>query len=277
MTRIDSARLFRSLHHQSSPLVLPNAWDVASARLVEDAGAQAVATTSAGVSWGVGVCDGEQLDRDRALDLITRVVAAARVPVSADVEGGYAEKSAELTKTVREVVGAGAVGINLEDADRGGPEPLRPATEQAERIIAAREAADGEGVPLFINARIDTYLAAVGEPATRLAATLERARTYVAAGADGIFVPGVTDPMTISTLVAEVDVPVNVLAGPGAPSVADLADLGVARISVGSAIAQAAYTVVRRSTRELLSTGTYDTLADALSFSDVDALLRARP
>ncbi|MEQ7127238.1 isocitrate lyase/phosphoenolpyruvate mutase family protein [Actinopolymorpha sp. B11F2] len=273
-TPADTARHFRSLHERGRPLVLPNAWDVASARLVEHTGAAAVATTSAGVSWGVGVPDGERLDRDRALDLIARVVAAVRAPVTADVESGYAEKPADVAETVRGVLAAGAVGVNLEDADHGGPGPLRSVAAQSERIAVARQAADAEGVPLFINARVDTYLSAVGEAGDRLASTLDRARAYVGAGADGIFVPGVTDPVIVSALVDGIDVPVNVMTGPGAPAIAELAGLGVARISVGSAIAQAAYAVVRRSAQELLSAGTYAALSDALDFADVNALLR---
>jgi len=273
MTQADLARRFRSSHHQDSPLVLPNAWDAASARLVEHAGAAAVATTSAGVSWSLGVADGERLDRDRALDLVARVAAAVAVPVTADVEGGYAETADGVAATVRGVLAAGAVGVNLEDADHTGPGRLRPVAEQAERFAAARRAADGEGVPLFVNARIDTFLYAVGDPATRLDAVLARATAYVAAGADGIFVPGVTDPATISALVAGIDVPLNVMAGPGSPTVPELAALGVARISVGSAIAQSAYAVVRRGAAELLSSGTYTSLVDTL---DVDRLWSSR-
>jgi 2-methylisocitrate lyase-like PEP mutase family enzyme len=270
------ARHFRSLHQRGAPLVLPNAWDVASARLVEHAGAAAIATTSAGASWGLGASDGEQVDRDRALDLIARVVAAVQIPVTADIEGGYAEKPSDLAETVQGVRSAGAVGVNLEDADHGGAAPLRTAAAQSERIAAAREAADAQSAPLFINARVDTYLFAVGDPDGRLDATLDRARAYVRAGADGIFVPGVTDPVIVSALVDGIDAPVNVMAGPGAPTIAELAGLGVARISLGPALAQAAYAVVRRSAEELLSTGTYSALSDALEFGDIDALLGSR-
>lgn len=278
MTQIETAQYFRSLHHRDGrPLLLPNAWDVASARLVAQAGATAVATTSAGVSWSHGVADGEHLGRDRALDLITRVVAAVDVPVTADVEGGYAEEPAGVAETIRGVVAAGAVGVNLEDAQHGSRLQLRPVEAQVERIAAARAAADAEGVPLFVNARVDTCVLAVGDPALRLEETLARAGDYVAAGADGIFVPGATDPALVSALVAGIDAPVNVLAGPGAPTTAELAGLGVARISLGSSIAEAAYAVVRRSAKELLAAGSYTALADALDYADVNTLLRSRP
>ncbi|MGW5364692.1 isocitrate lyase/PEP mutase family protein [Actinopolymorpha pittospori] len=276
MNQIETAQHFRSLHHNGRPLLLPNAWDVASARLVAEAGATAVATTSAGVSWSHGVPDGEQLGRDRALDLVARVVHAVDVPVTADVEGGYAEDPAGVAETIRGVLAAGAVGVNLEDAQHGSSLPLRAVGAQAERIAAARATADSEGVPLFVNARVDTYLVGVGDPALRLEETLARAGAYVAAGADGVFVPGVTDPELVSALVAGIDAPVNVLAGPGAPTTAELARLGVARISLGSSIAEAAYAVVRRSAKELLATGSYTALAGTLGYADVNTLLRPR-
>ncbi|GAA4619963.1 isocitrate lyase/phosphoenolpyruvate mutase family protein [Actinoallomurus vinaceus] len=268
----DKALLFRESHRSGRPLLLANAWDAASARVAEDAGAVAVATTSAGVAWSLGAADGDRLDRDPALELIGRVVAAVDVPVTADIESGYADDPDGVAVTVGGVLAAGAVGINLEDAHHSGPEPLRPVAEQADRIAAARQAADASS--LFINARIDTYLLAVGDPHDRLSDTLKRAEAYIAAGADGVFVPGVTDPETVSALVEGLNAPLNVLAGPGAPDVATLAGLGVARISLGSSIAQAAYALVRRSTQELLATGTYGTLSEALDYGELNALLR---
>ncbi|MFC0553527.1 isocitrate lyase/phosphoenolpyruvate mutase family protein [Planotetraspora thailandica] len=268
----DRAALFRALHTAGRPLVLPNIWDVAGARIVEDAGASAIATTSAGVSWGLGAADGDELDRDLALHLIARVVAAVDVPVTADIESGYADHSEGVAETVQGVLAAGAVGVNLEDAHHRGPTPLRPAPEQAERIVAARQAAGSAA--LFINARIDTYLLSAGDPTARLRETLSRAEVYLAAGADGIFVPGVTDPQIISALVEGVAAPVNVLAGPGAPAVAELAALGVARVSLGSSIAEAAYAVVRSSAQEVLATGTYGTLTRALGYGELNELLR---
>jgi 2-methylisocitrate lyase-like PEP mutase family enzyme len=206
----------------------------ATARLADDAGAAAVATTSAGVAWSLGAPDGDHLGRDLAAGLVARIVAAVSVPVTADIEGGYAPDPAGVAETVRAIVDAGASGINIEDAGGAG---LRPVDEQADRIAAAREAATTAGIPLFVNARTDTYLRAVGDPATRLAATLDRAAAYLAAGADGIFVPGVADPETVAALAAGIEAPLNIMAGPGSPTVADLAKLGVARVSVGAAIA----------------------------------------
>jgi len=254
---------FRALH-SGTVLVLPNAWDVASARLIERAGARAVATTSAGVAWSLGAPDGDKLSRERAVDLVSRTVSGARVPVTADIESGFGAAAADVADTVRAVADAGAAGINIEDGAYPG---LRPLGEQTERIAAARKAA-----PLFVNARIDTYLFGVGDPEARLADTVARARAYADAGADGVFVPGVVDPEIIAALAAELSVPLNVMAGPGAPPVARLAELGVARVSVGSSIAQAAYAVVARCAEEMLTEGTYDAQKADLDFDTMNAL-----
>ncbi|MEU5113578.1 isocitrate lyase/phosphoenolpyruvate mutase family protein [Streptomyces longwoodensis] len=264
----DRALAFRALHVPGRPLVLPNAWDTASARLVEDAGAAAVATTSAGLAWALGAADGDRLGREAALRAVADVVAAVRVPVTADVESGYATDPAGVADTVRAVLASGAVGVNIEDALHEGDAPLRPVAEQAERIAAARAAADAQGVPLFVNARIDTFLRGAGG----VDLTLERAAAFVAAGADGVFVPGAVDPGTVKLLVEGVRAPLNVMAGPGAPPVAELAGLGVARVSVGSGIAQAAHALVRRAARELLDAGTYGSLAGGLDYGELNTL-----
>ncbi|MFF3466777.1 isocitrate lyase/phosphoenolpyruvate mutase family protein [Streptomyces sp. NPDC002619] len=266
----DRALAFRALHIPGRPLVLANAWDALSARLAEDAGGAAVATTSAGLAWALGAPDGDRLERDAALDAVARIAAAVRVPVSADIESGYAKDPAGVADTVRAVLATGAVGVNIEDASyQEGTGPLRPVAEQAERIAAAREAADAAGVPLFVNARIDTFLRGAGG----VDATLERAAAYRAAGADGIFAPGAVDPETVKALADGIDGPLNVMVGPGAPAVAELAALGVARVSAGSGLAQAAYAVVRRAARELLDGGTYDALAGGLDYGELNSLL----
>ncbi|MFF8474056.1 isocitrate lyase/phosphoenolpyruvate mutase family protein [Streptomyces sp. NPDC015414] len=267
---LESALAFRALHEPGRPLVLPNAWDAVTAALVQDAGAAAVATTSAGLAWALGAADGDRLGRERALAAVARVAAAVRVPVSADIEGGHAEDAAGVGDTVAGVIDAGAVGVNIEDG-RYEPdaEPLRTVAEQAERIAAARAAADRAGVPLFVNARIDTFLRGAGG----VGPTLERAAAFLAAGADGIFVPGAVEPGTVKALVAGVDGPLNVMAGPGAPSVPELAALGVARISTGAGLAQAAHALVHRAARELLREGTYGPLAGGLDHAELNALL----
>lgn len=260
------AATFHGLHdHPSRPLVLVNVWDAVSARLVEEAGATAIATTSAGVAWSLGRPDGNTLTRAEAMDAVARIAASVSVPVTVDIESGYADDADGVARTVDAVLEAGAVGINIEDG-RLHPDAL------ADRIGAARHAAERAGVPLFVNARTDVHLAGLVDPERLLAETLERARRYRGAGADGVFVPGVRDVETIRALVESIDGPVNVMAGPGSPTVAELARLGVARISLGSAVAQAAYAVVRQATAELRTTGTYDSLAAGVDYADLNAL-----
>jgi 2-methylisocitrate lyase-like PEP mutase family enzyme len=269
----DNAQHFRNLHTNGNILVLPNAWDVASAKIVEEAGAKAVATTSAGVAWSLGAPDGDQLDRGRALDLIARVANAVSVPVTADIESGYARDAKGVAETIEGVIAAGAVGVNIEDSVLSGGPALRPVEEQAERIAAARQAADTSGVPLFINARVDAYLFEIGDPDGRLQATLDRAEAYLAAGADGVFVPGVADIDLIDTLARSIAKPLNVMAGPGSPAIAELAQHGVARVSIGPAIAKMAYAVTRQAATELLTSGTYDSVAGGLDFGELNQLL----
>lgn len=274
-TRSDLATAFRRLHHpgDGSILVLPNAWDASSARVIEQAGARAIATTSAGVSWALGRPDGEGLTRAQMVEAVRRMAGSVRVPVTADVESGYGSGSPEdVAETVRAVVDAGAVGINLEDAPgREGAPLLRP-EEHAVRIAAARAAG---GPALFINARVDVYLRQVGAESGRLDETVRRARLYTEAGADGVFVPGVVEAGTISRLVKAIGAPLNIMASFGAPSVGELADLGVARVSVGPAIARAAMATIRAAARELLDAGTYDAIAGGVPFAEADSLFAA--
>lgn len=250
--------------------VLPNAWDVGSAVLSANAGAQVVATTSAGVSWGKGLSDGQHLTRDLAVSVVREIAAAVDVPVSADIEGGYGPEAADVAQTVRDVVDAGAVGINLEDSGAPGG-GLFGDEAQAARITAARAAATEAGLPnLAINARTDVYLAGIGAPEGRYDETLRRARAYADAGADTIFVPGLADLDVIAKLVEEAPIPVNIMVGPGAPTVDELAKAGVRRVSLGASVAFAAYSLVVRATREALTTGTYTELADIESWDVIN-------
>ncbi|MFJ8577809.1 isocitrate lyase/phosphoenolpyruvate mutase family protein [Micromonospora sp. NPDC093277] len=262
---------FRSLHIPGEPLVLVNAWDAASARIVAAVGARAIATTSAGVAWSLGTPDGDALGRDTAVDLVRRVVAAApSLPVTADIESGYGDTADEVAESVAAVVAAGAVGVNVEDARHDGAIPLREVDDQCDRLAAVRSAADRAAVPLFVNARVDTFLRGAGG----VAETVARARAYLAAGADGVFVPGTVDLGTLAALVEAIPAPLNVLAGPGAPAVAELAKIGVARVSLGSSVAEAAYAVAHRAAVEAFATGTYDALADALDYGTLNELMR---
>ncbi|MFI6447345.1 isocitrate lyase/phosphoenolpyruvate mutase family protein [Kitasatospora sp. NPDC050543] len=273
-TQQSKARLLHRLHRAGDPLVLANVWDAAGARLVAAAGAGAVATASASVSWTLGFPDGDRADLAAVLAQTARVVTAAgELPVTADLESGFAETAAGVGESVTALLATGAVGVNLEDALHGGATPLRPVAEAAERIAAARAAADAAGVELFVNARTDVYLLAVGDPEQRLEAALTRARAYLDAGASGIFVPGVGDQETVAALAEALPAPLNVMAGPGAPAVPELAKLGVARISLGPGLASVAYAALRRAAEEVYATGTYGALSGGLSYQELNQLL----
>lgn len=279
MSQHELAAQFRALHVPGNEniLVLPNAWDAMSARLVEAAGAHAIATTSAGVSWALGYPDGHGLTRDAMLEAVRRIVQSVRVPVSADVEGGYgAGTPDDVAATVRGVISAGAVGVNFEDSPGRDGAALLETAVQAERLTAARAAAQSAGVDVFINARIDTYLKKVGTEDECFAETVRRAKAYTAAGADGVFVPLVSNADTIRRLVSEVGAPLNVIAGPGSPTIAELRALGVARVSVGPGLARSVMAHIRQSAVELLGVGTYETLRNQLTSPEANALFAAR-
>jgi 2-methylisocitrate lyase-like PEP mutase family enzyme len=263
----ERAALLRRLHDRTRILILPNAWDVASARVVEEAGFPAVATSSAGIAAVLGYADGERIGRDEMLEMVARIARAVRVPVSADLEAGYGDPA----QTVEAALRAGAVGMNLEDST--AEDTLVDLPAQVAKVKAARAAAHRAGVPFVINARTDVYLLGIGEKQNRLAHSLDRARAYLAAGADCIFVPGVRDAETIGRLVQGIDGPLNVLAGPGMPDVATLSKLGVARVSAGSGTMRAALTTGLRAAEEMRDRGTFGFTANILTHAEVNALL----
>jgi 2-methylisocitrate lyase-like PEP mutase family enzyme len=268
MSLREKAELLGSLHVPGRPLVLANAWDVGSAVVAAHAGAPAVATTSAGLAWSLGFADGDLIPRDVALAAVARIAAAVGVPVTADIERGFGDDAAAVGETVRGVLEAGAVGINLEDSVSDAAAPLRPVAEAAERVAAAREAAGD--VPLYVNARTDVFLRGVND----LDQVFERAAAFLAAGASGVFVPGVDDLPTVRTLTAGIAAPVNILVGHGSPAVAELAAAGVGRVSLGSDVTLAAYRVAERATAELLAKGTYESVADAFGYGELQGLMR---
>jgi|HubBroStandDraft_6_1064221.scaffolds.fasta_scaffold02081_2 2-methylisocitrate lyase-like PEP mutase family enzyme len=263
---------FRQLHAKK-PLILPNAWDAASARVIEAAGALAIATTSAGVSWSLGRADGQKLRRDEMLQVIGHIVHSVKVPVSADVESGYGNGSAkDVAETVQALISLGVAGINIEDSPGHDGQILLAPKEHADRIRIARQTATSMGGDLLINARTDVYLFQVGDVKTRLSAAVERARLYRRAGADCVFVPGVVDIRTIAELVKAIEGPLNVMAMPGAPSAKQLGEIGVARVSVGPWIAQAALATAQRAACELIEQGTYTSLEASLPFAELNAM-----
>ena len=258
--------------HAAGVLILPNAWDAGSAAVIALAGAQAIATTSGGIAWSLGRADGQHLTRTEMTGRVRQIVAAVTIPVTADIEGGYGPGPEDVALTVEAVIAAGVAGVNIEDSRAPGG-PLFGPAEQAARVQAARAAAVSAGLPgLFVNARTDVFLYGIGVPEARLDDVLARCFSYAEAGADGLFVPGLTDLQVITELAEASPLPVNVMAGPGAPLVAELAAAGVRRVSIGTAIAQAAYTRAQRAATELLTTGGYAELEEALGFGTINGL-----
>ena len=266
----NAAQAFRAMHSGSEILLLPNVWDVASARVIEAAGFPAIATSSAGVAFSLGYPDGQKIPAQEMLSVVARIAKAVQVPVTADVESGYGNRPEDIARTARDVIAAGAVGMNLEDATHSADLPLRDPQLQAEMIGAVREAAKKSGVPLVLNARTDVYLLQVGDPAGRYDEALRRLSAFRDAGADCVFVPGVRDATTIRRFVSDLQCPVNILAGPGSPSIPELRKLGVARVSLGSSPMRASLGILRRIADELKSTGTYQTLEGAPSHAEMN-------
>ena len=259
---VDRAAALLALH-TGPGFVLPNAWDAGSARILEQVGFPAIATTSAGIAWACGVPDGGALDRDAMLGHIARIVDAVGVPVTADLEAGYGANADEVGRTVASTLELGAVGGNIEDAVDGR---LFGVDEAADRIAAARAAAPSG--TFVLNARTDTYFA--GTSGDVFAATVERATRYVEAGADCVFVPGVVDEDTIHRLAAAVPAPLNVVAGlANTISAPRLFALGVKRVSLGGSLARAAMSTLERAGHELLDSGTLGFLDDAISYAEV--------
>jgi len=273
LSQKEKAEKLRALHQTARPLVLVNAWDVVSARIVEDLGFPAVATTSAGVAWAEGFADGERISRDNMLARVKRIAQAVQVPLTADLEGGYGYTVRDAEATAHGAIEAGAAGLNFEDAH---PEEnsLIDIELQAARVAAIREVATKLNVPLVINARTDVYLADIGDNNVwRLQETIRRGNDYLRAGADVVFVPGVTDEPTIKTLVSEIGGPINVLAGQSTPSVERLRDLGVARVSVGSGAIGYALARFRDVAARLRDGGSFEFTGQRIPHAELNAIL----
>jgi 2-methylisocitrate lyase-like PEP mutase family enzyme len=271
------AAAFRVLHSGREILLLPNVWDVASARLIEESGFKAAATSSAGIAFSLGYPDGQRISREQMLAVIARIAKAVRVPVTADVEAGYGKTPDDAGRTARAVLDAGAVGMNLEDAMGDSPSVLVELPLQLEKIRAVREMASRLRIPLVLNARTDMYLLQIGDPAERYDETVRRLSAFREAGADCVFAPGLRDAPTIGRLVADLNCPINILAGPESPSVPELSKLGVARVSLGSATMRATVGCLRRIAQELKATGTYSNLEDAPSHAEMNRMMERKP
>jgi 2-methylisocitrate lyase-like PEP mutase family enzyme len=260
----------RKLHQGPKILVLPNAWDVASARVLEELGYPAIATTSAGVAFSLGYPDGQHISRKEMLEVVSRIAAGVRVPVTADIEAGYGVSAADMAETAKAVVASGAVGMNLEDVLGSTEDSLVDLNLQCEKIRAIRGASRAAGVPLVLNARTDIYLMPIGPAESRFERTVERLTAYRDAGADCLFAPGLADGETIGKLVKELGAPLNILAGADCPSLTELEKLGVARASTGSGVMRATLGLVRRIGKELREHGTYSALHEgAIPFSEL--------
>ena len=270
------AEAFRRMHTHGDVLVLPNVWDLASARIVEDAGFAAIATTSAGIAFVHGFPDGQKIPAEQMFVAVARIAAGVNVPVTADVEAGYGSTPEDAARTASAVIEAGAVGMNFEDATGEPIKPLFDLSLQLERIGAIGETSRKLGVPLVLNARTDVYLAQVGDPAGRYDETVRRLSSYRDAGADCVFVPGVRDPETIRCIVRDLGCPVNVLAVSGGLSVPELAGMGVRRVSLGSGPMRAAMGVLLRLGDELKTSGTYSQMEGAPSHAQMNELMKPR-
>lgn len=254
-------------------LVLPNIWDAASARIVEQAGFRAVATTSSGVATALGYRDGQQISREMLIEALARITRVVECPVTADIEAGYGNSIEEVLQTVKAVIATGVVGINIEDSLIHQEKALADLSYQVELIKALRELATSMDVPFVMNARVDVFLRAIGEPESRFEDAVQRANAYLQAGADCIYPIGILDSMMIANLVKAIKGPINILGGPPTPTLLELAQLGVARVSLAGGLMRSALGHVRTIARELLEHGTYASMkTEALSGSEFRSL-----
>jgi len=254
------AMRLRELHHGPAILVLPNAWDVASARIFEQAGFPAIATTSSGVAAALGYPDGQHIKRDEMIEAVRRIAAAVSCPVTADMESGFGDGSEDVMQTMQAVIEAGAVGVNIEDSTKKGKRKLLDVDYQVALLKEVRQLGDALDVPLVINARTDVYLLPGGNAESKVEQAVQRANAYLASGADCFFPIGASDAQTIAALTRAISGPVNVLAGSKTPSISELARLGVARVSFGSGPMRAALGYLRAVAQELHDEGTYTRL-----------------
>jgi 2-methylisocitrate lyase-like PEP mutase family enzyme len=272
-SRTNQAIQFRQLHRGPNVLILPNAWDVASARIFEDAGFPAIATTSAGIAYSLGYADGQRVRREEMMARIGRIARAVEVPVTADIEAGYGSAVEDVAKTTCELIQMGVVGMNLEDGSGDPSRPLIGFELAVEKIKAARQAAVDVRGQIVINARTDIFLLPGGNPDADYSEALRRLLAFRDAGADCVFAPGLKDAETIGRLAKAVECPLNILAGPGTPSSPELANLGVARVSVGSGPMRATLGLLRRLAEELKTSGTYSEMEGAVPYAEVNKLL----
>jgi 2-methylisocitrate lyase-like PEP mutase family enzyme len=270
----EKAEKFRKLHLGPRILILPNAWDVASARILEELGYPAIATTSAGVAFSLGYPDGQRVSRDQMLEAVARIARGVRVPVTADMESGYGMTVKEMGETAKALIAAGAIGLNLEDVTGDEDTSHVALNLQVEKIGAIVEVSKSLGVPLVLNARTDVYLMPIGPAESRFERTVERLRAYRRAGADCLFAPGVQDRETIAKLVAAIKAPLNILLSATCPTIRELETMGVARVSAGSSVMRATLGLLRRVGKELMEEGTYSHLLEgAVPWTEINQIM----
>jgi len=259
------AELLHRLHGPGKVLVLVNAWDAVSARVLERAGASVIATTSAGMAWSLGYADGERVPGDEFVAACARICRVASVPVTVDLERGFGSSTDEVCELARKLIDLGVVGLNIEDGVSPETRRLLPVEVICERIGALRTLATQTKVRLFINARTDAYLAGNSGQASRFDEAMRRARLFASAGADGIFVPGMDQLEEVARFARAVELPLNIYAGyPGIPAVEALAAAGVRRVSLGCGPLQSALGLLGRIAAETLSQGRYDTMTSGM-------------
>ena len=265
----EKAERFLKFHHDKEILVLLNSWDIGSSKLIEACGYKAIATTSMGIAASMGYPDCEVIQLSEMIQVISGIVNAVQVPVTVDIEAGYGNNLNEIIDSVKKIIATGIVGINIEDSIELSPD-LIDEMEFCERIAAIRALTDSLGFHLVINARTDSFYTSTGSTREKLAESIKRGNKYREAGADCIFVQPVWEKETISTLVKEINAPINILSNPtigaGLPlSVSELQDLGVARLSLGSGLMKATLALIKKVGDELSEKGTYTILLNALT------------
>jgi len=265
----EKAEMFLKFHQDKDILVLLNSWDIGSSKLIEACGYKAIATTSMGIAASLGYPDSQVIKLSEMIHVITGIVNGVQVPVTVDIEAGYGTNLNEIIDSVKQIISTGIVGINIEDSIDLSPE-LVDEMEFCERISAIRALSDSLGFHLVINARTDSFYTTSGSTQEKLKESIKRGNKYQEAGADCIFIQPVWDRETISTLVKEINAPVNILSNPGngaglPPSVRELQDLGVARLSLGSSVMKATLALIKKIADELLQKGTYNLLSDTLT------------
>jgi len=272
----DRAQDFRELHHGKKILILPNAWDVPSARVFENEGFPAVATSSAGLMISLGYPDGEVMGRDEFVSAVERIARVLSVPLSVDIVAGFGKTTKEVVATVKAILKAGGIGINIEDFAHA-TKKLFPVEKQVENVKAIRRLGETSDIPLIVNARTDALRFGTGDDEAKFEETVRRAVAYRDAGADCVYPMGLTEPVSIKRFVKELDFPINVMVRKGLPPVSELERLGVARVSFGPSASYAAMGLLKRASKEVLEEGTYQNLVDgAVAFDELNSLATPR-